>query len=608
MDLVSTVSTIAFHALVVNRIDFLNVENQDEPHSGSTSSSSSSAKPIPGWRLFLSAMGPLVLLALSYYLVLGMEKKIILALVRSSIQLMFLGYILLGFIFSFTSPVVVFVYLIMMILIAALEATGRQVRTYDGHYITSLTSCFLGGGITGIYASLVVFHPTPWWSAKVMIPTAGMIIGNSVSGPAVATERLLSEVMDKTHELETRLAFGASSYESILPIVRASVQAALLPTFNQMAIMGLVSIPGMMTGQLLGGTAPFTAAEYQMAILYLIVTTSSISTFVSIIMTIKKAVFDTQHRLTKHKITKRSDGKLEIDVALIKAVKDLVGGVLWLLRKAVNVITTAQPITSNNGTNYDQLSSSESTHGLVQLSSRVIADDSTEGNDTKDAKIYKVSGDDEESNDSVINGDPTSAYYNMTGRATYSILEVEPNKSSGNDEQDGSSTRYHQAYPYHSSDVLVIGNLNVLSGDAKKLFHGKGLQLVLRVGERVTLEGSSGIGKTRLLRAISQLDAPIEGFSTFSNHFIDKPSALNGGKQWFLDSFKQKWSVPDWRCRMIYIPQVRIVYFLQFISNSIVVGVTSHGGNSERTNKGMFSIRIQKFIQRGIGCFERFVE
>ena len=560
----SSMSTILFHNLA--RVD--NVENYDPQVSVlvaekfTTLPSSSSVKPIPGWRLILSAVGPLTLLAISYYLALGLEKKIIQGLVRSSLQLMFLGYILLGFIFSFKSPIIVFAYLTVMILIAALEATSRQVRTYDGHYTTCLCSCFLGGGITGIYASLVVFHPSPWWTAKVMIPTAGMIIGNSVSGPAVATERLLSEVMDKTHEIETRLAFGASSYESILPIVRASVQAALLPTFNQMAIMGLVSIPGMMTGQLLGGTAPFTAAEYQMAILYLIVTTSAISTFVSIILTIRKAVFDKQHRLTKSKISKRSDGKLEIDVALLKSFQDIMKALAWVIRKLFWLVMSSQPLGSGNS--YDSLSTGESTHGLVQLSGYHRSDVGTSSPDIDYSASTGSFKDDEETSSSIICNDSNSEYYGMVGRVTYSIISVEASSDNKMDipenknVQNRSSNDYHQAFPCNSTaELLILANLNVLSGESKKLFNGKGLDLVLRAGERITLEGTSGIGKTRLLRAISQLDKPIEGFATFSEHYTDKPLANVSAKQWFLDSFKTKWSVPEWRCSIIYIPQVR---------------------------------------------------
>jgi putative ABC transport system permease protein len=471
------ISTVIFQQLLQRGL------SEEQQHEARTlSSTESHVEAIPAWRLMMSALGPFILLAISYKMALGMEKKIVVGLVRSSMQLLFLGYVLLGFIFSFKSPWIVFLYLTVMILIAALEATGRQVRTYAGHYQTSLLACVLGGGVTGLYAALMVFHPSPWWSAKVLIPTAGMIIGNSVSGPAVATERLLSEVMDKTHEAETRLAFGSSAYESILPMVRAAVQAALLPTFNQMAIMGLVSIPGMMTGQLLGGTEPLTAAEYQIAILYLIVTTSSISTFVSILLTIRKAVFDHEHRLTKWKITKGS--KTEIDVALYQLLKNsttLV--VLWCSK------STPSPPRHNIGTDqYNPLPVGDMEEEVIELSLRKSSSLMIEVDDKRpDIEHQSTTANGEE----IIYFDVTDSYNLMDGRVNYQIVPVTPEP--GMNGFDNPSQLSHPYVPM--SDLLFMAALNVKSGDETKLFHGHGLNLVLRVGERVTLEGPSGIGK-----------------------------------------------------------------------------------------------------------------
>ena len=76
------------------------------------------------------------------------------------------------------------------------------------------------------------------------VPTAGMIIGNSISGPAVAVDRLLADVADKRHESETRLAFGATRNEAILPTMRSAILVALTPNLNTMSVVGLVSIPG----------------------------------------------------------------------------------------------------------------------------------------------------------------------------------------------------------------------------------------------------------------------------------------------------------------------------------------------------------------------------
>jgi putative ABC transport system permease protein len=102
--------------------------------------------------------------------------------------------------------------------------------------------------MVGTYGTIIVFNPDPWWDSSVMIPTAGMIIGSAVSGPSLAVERLLSEICEKRHETETRLCFGANRLEAVLPIMRSALLAALTPNLNQMAVVGLVSIPGMMTG------------------------------------------------------------------------------------------------------------------------------------------------------------------------------------------------------------------------------------------------------------------------------------------------------------------------------------------------------------------------
>ena len=96
----------------------------------------------------------------------------------------------------------------------------------------------------GAYASCVVFRPVPWWDPRVVVPTTGMILGNSISGPSVALDRLLAEISDRTHETETRLALGATSFESIRPAVKIVMQTALRPLLNMLSIVGLVSIPG----------------------------------------------------------------------------------------------------------------------------------------------------------------------------------------------------------------------------------------------------------------------------------------------------------------------------------------------------------------------------
>lgn len=393
-----------------------------------------------------------------------------------------------------------------------------------------------------------------------------MIIGNSVSGPAVAVERLLSEVADKKHEMETRLAFGASGYESVLNIIKASLQASLLPTMNQMAIMGLVSIPGMMTGQMLGGTPPSTAAEYQMAILYLIVTTAAITSFLAVFLAVKHAVFDSEHRLTPEKLIKKS-GKTEIDQAILKLIRDSFSSTYNLISSCC-ARSAGVAIVSNNMSkiSYSQLSSSalddidSSRHptlsplqdkhnddedgGDIELangSSRkkrsssnkhftIDNDDDEDNNDSKQLQLYETYQD----NDIEINGRvfPVIRYNTPQYHPIHPDVITSPTTTTPNDQLPS---------------FLNLYRLNVRSGD-QHLFNKHGLTLVLRRGERVTLEGPSGIGKTRLLRAIAQLDLNPFGELSFCKTTVSIPLAK-------VVNCLQVISVPEWRRGVIYVPQ-----------------------------------------------------
>lgn len=505
-----------FHFMLGNETSVLSPTGESTSDS-SQASSDGGAPPIPAYRLVATLLGPLILLTLSRLLQLDLEKKLLIGLMRSSGQLLLLGLVLLNFIFSINSMWLVLFYLLMMITIASVEVNSRHVRTYEGHSRDSLIACALGGGLVGLYASLVIFHPTPWWNPRVMIPTAGMIIGNSVSGPAVSVERLLSEIDDKRHESETRLAFGASSYESVLPVVKASIQAALLPTLNQMAIMGLVSIPGMMTGQLLGGAKPFTASEYQIAILYLLVTTSTIATFTSVVLAIRHAVFDKEHRLTPHKIIKRH-GKKELDAALLQAFLSIFLSLFTFMKQILHSIShyfsyfsshptpSGEPRPKTHRTIYAQLPSELDQDGEVELSAM---------NPLSKGSIPLEVHEELDHDGSLLS------------RAKYEV----------------SITELPQIFPLKSQNdhyLLNIQNLNVMSGGNKSLLaREEGFNLQICRGERIAIEGPSGIGKTRLLRAISQLDPPLSGTIEFL-----EPSK----------TFHQ-WTMPIWRSRVLYVPQ-----------------------------------------------------
>jgi putative ABC transport system permease protein len=117
------------------------------------------------------------------------------------------------------------------------------------------------------YFLLVVLRVNPWYNPRYFIPIAGMIIGNSMTGVSVGVNQLVDGMQTKKHLVESALMLGASPKIAAKDIVNSAFDSAILPTINSMLGMGIVFLPGMMTGQILSGTSPLTAIEYQIAIM-----------------------------------------------------------------------------------------------------------------------------------------------------------------------------------------------------------------------------------------------------------------------------------------------------------------------------------------------------
>jgi uncharacterized protein (TIGR00245 family) len=124
--------------------------------------------------------------------------------------------------------------------------------------------------VIGIVGTHWAMRQRPFWIPEIFIPTMGMLLGNAMSGMAVALSTCLSSVSSRREQIETYLAFGASRWEAGQAIAIEAVRLAMLPTINQMSVIGLISIPGMMTGQILGGASVDSAVKYQQIIMFLI--------------------------------------------------------------------------------------------------------------------------------------------------------------------------------------------------------------------------------------------------------------------------------------------------------------------------------------------------
>lgn len=212
---------------------------------------------------------------------LHMLKSLAISLGRMALQLSLVG-LFLEFIFELNHPGVNLLWLLVMILTASLtviRSSELRLRFLLGPVLIAL-----GLTLTGVlfYFNLLVAGIDQLFSARYLIPIGGMLLGNSLRANVVALNRFFHALYEKREEFHWRLSLGASNYEASLPFFRGSLKLALSPTIATMATMGIVSLPGMMTGQILGGSPPATAVKYQIAIMIAIFTVIAVSVAASI--------------------------------------------------------------------------------------------------------------------------------------------------------------------------------------------------------------------------------------------------------------------------------------------------------------------------------------
>jgi len=247
-------------------------------------------------------------LALAYGLVLmaaglarlrhnGQEKRILWASLRMVVQLLAMGY-LLHFVFALKSPLAVLAILLVMGLFS-LQVMGSQVKHKMPRFYQVVGSAiFIGcGGVTFLFCSLIVGN-TPWYDPRYLIPMAGMIIGNSMNGASLAAERLCSEMRERRDEMETALCLGASARQASEAALGHAFRAALMTNVNNMAAMGVVMIPGMMTGQILAGIEPVIAVRYQIAIMCAITGSVSLTSYLILLLGYRH-YFTASHQLAE---------------------------------------------------------------------------------------------------------------------------------------------------------------------------------------------------------------------------------------------------------------------------------------------------------------------
>ena len=236
---------------------------------------SSPVIPISDGQLALSVV--LVLLAggVSAALQLGLLRALLWGTVRTFVQLTLIGYVL-AYIFQLNRPWLVLLVVLAMTAVATQAATSRSEEAAGYPRRLAFVALFSSSFLVGLIVVALIIRPEPWYSARVAIPIFGMILGNSMNGIALSLERLYAATRARLAEVEELLSFGATPWEAVRACVREAVRSGMTPTINSMMVVGLVSLPGMMTGQILGGADPRQAVRYQIVVMLMITAAAAV--------------------------------------------------------------------------------------------------------------------------------------------------------------------------------------------------------------------------------------------------------------------------------------------------------------------------------------------
>ncbi len=257
------------------------------------------------WDLGLAAVLLLCMGLLSLHLRLGVERRLLIAALRSTLQLILIGLVLKT-LFGITNPLWIGLLALIMLIVAGYEVMARQQRRFTGPWGMGIAtvSMFLSSFGVTLLTLWIVIQPQPWYTPQYVIPLLGMLLGNTMTGIAVSLEHLTHNAWRERGGIEARLLLGQGWSDAISDIRRDALRAGLIPIINAMATAGIVSLPGMMTGQILAGSPPLEAAKYQLLILFLIAAGTGFGAMAAV-WTGSRRLFDERNRLRLERLSSK---------------------------------------------------------------------------------------------------------------------------------------------------------------------------------------------------------------------------------------------------------------------------------------------------------------
>lgn len=252
---------------------------------------------IDNWHIALAALAIIITGALSLAMQLGLTRSLFVAAIRMLVQLS-LVTLVLSWVFRQQSIWVVLALLLLMGGFATYEIRARQKMPFAGWWSIGLGGIpMVGVGMMLLCFTLTtVIEPEPWYTPRYAIPLFGMLLGNIMTAVSLALDQITRGATQRQNEINDRLALGMTRFQALKPLIRDAMSVGLMPIINSMAASGVVSIPGMMTGQILAGADPENAVRYQIMITFAIAGTTGITLLVATWLSVVRLT-DARHRL-----------------------------------------------------------------------------------------------------------------------------------------------------------------------------------------------------------------------------------------------------------------------------------------------------------------------
>jgi len=217
--------------------------------------------------------------------------------VRMVVQLLFMG-VWLSWVFFAENWIWVALVGLIMLLAAGYEIAKRQHYTFKGGYsiIIGLFSISMTALLLLVGVLIFIIEPEPWYQAQYAIPLLGMLLGNSMTAIGLGLDNLTRNAVQLKPQIEAQLALGKTAKQSMLFIRQQSLHTAMMPVINMLVAAGIISLPGMMTGQILAGTDPTEAVKYQILVMFLVASSTAMGTLIAVHFASRR-LFDSRQRL-----------------------------------------------------------------------------------------------------------------------------------------------------------------------------------------------------------------------------------------------------------------------------------------------------------------------